>query len=104
MQIKPLRNKVFCEILPDEEISEGGIIIVTRLKQIPRKARIIAMGKPPLNKKGKELKWNLNIGDHLHFKKNFGFKYSVRGDDGKWKHYIFLRNEEITARETKEEE
>lgn len=98
--INPTRGKIFAQILSEETITKSGIILARTIKEIPRRARVLAVGAPELDKKGRIIKPVAKVGNIVHFKKGFGVKYSVEGENGKWKHYIFLKNEEITARET----
>lgn len=95
--INPTRGYTYGEILKEETMTESGIVIARTVKEIPRRARVIAVGKPIINKKGKEIKPPAQVGDLVHFKRSFGIPYEEEG-----KKYIFLKNEEITAREVVE--
>ena len=96
--IIPTRGYTYAEILKEETMSASGKVILARtIKEIPRKARVIAVGKPVIDKKGKEINPPAQVGDLVHFKRtDVGVHYEQEG-----KKYIFLKNEEITAREVK---
>lgn len=71
--------------------------MASTMKEIPRKMRVLKIGAPKKDKKGKEIKYNFKVGDCLFFKKNFGFKWKEEG-----KEYIFLESEHITGVEVEE--
>ena len=91
-KMKVMPGKIFGEILSNEEITEGGLIITTRIKEIPRKAKVLKVGPGKRDKKGKIIESCVKPGEVAYFKKNFGFKWREEQ-----KEYIFLRNDEITG-------
>jgi len=97
--IIPTRSKLLGEILSEETISEGGIILARTVKEIPRRAKVLAIGKPEIDKKGKELPQVAEVGDIVHFKRNFGTQWQEEIEGGKFRKYIFLKRDEVTARE-----
>jgi len=100
MQVERLRvmpGKILGEILSNDLISPGGIVIPTgQVKEIPQKAKVLKVGPPKKDKKGKLITPAANVGDIAHFKKSFGFQWK----DG-MKNYIFLNNEDIIGTEVK---
>ena len=93
MQITPLRGKVLVEIIDNEPMSKGGLHIARITKEIPTRGRCIAVGKPPRDKKGKEIDWGIKIGSVCHFKRRFGIKYEPR----QGKRQLFLNRDEIVG-------
>lgn len=92
MKITPTKGKIFCEIISDREVSTGGIIMATTIKEAPKRARVISIGEPKPDEKGKLPVINFKQGDIVFFKKNFGVKCTIDG-----KPCIFLKMEEITG-------
>ena len=103
-------GKVIGEIIKDQEISKGGIILAKYLKEKAHKARAISVGKPsillckycdekklckkPCEHKGELIPVPVEVGDIVHFKPVFGTK--IRYED---KDYIILRTLEIVGTE-----
>lgn len=41
---RPLRDGIFCEVLPSEEVTPGGIVLTSGMKEKPNRARVLATG------------------------------------------------------------
>jgi len=94
--INPARGKIYCEVLSEDTYSKSGLIKLARtVKEIPRRGKVITVGKPEKDKKGKVIAPCAEVGDIVHFKKSFGVHWEKDGAK-----YVFLRNDEITGRET----
>ena len=92
--IQPTRGKLLAEIVSEEEISAGGIVMAKYLKETPVKARVLAVGAPAYDyKKNKELPQVAKVGDTVHFKRYHGKGWITV--DGK--KYIFLKRMDVTA-------
>ncbi|MBN1618971.1 co-chaperone GroES [Candidatus Dojkabacteria bacterium] len=69
VKIRPLGSRVLIKPLNEEEVSQGGLIIPdTAEKEKPQQGEIIAVGRK-LNDDGKELPFDVNVGDVVLFKK-----------------------------------
>ena len=45
--INPARGKIYCEVLSEEMYSKSGLIKLARtVKEIPRRGKVITVGKP----------------------------------------------------------
>lgn len=89
--LQPLRGKLLVEVLPGNNITESGIILSPK-EEVPHRGRIVSMGAPFRDRKGKESPWGLSIGHIVHFKRQW--------DKQKISHYI-LRRDQIFAVEHK---
>jgi len=93
MKIKPLRGKVLIEVTGNEPETSGKIYLAKTLKEIPTRGICVAIGKPPRDKKGREIAWGMEVGKQIHFKRRFGTPYEpLQG-----KRQLFLKWEEIVG-------
>lgn len=80
----PTRGKILVEVLEDENITQSGLILSFK-EEIPHRGRIIALGLPYIDKKGREKPWGMAKGHIVHFKRVW--------DQKKIKHYILKREQ-----------
>ena len=85
-------GKILGEILSNDEITKSGLVLATTIKETPEKALVLKVGPPKRNKKGRLIEPCAKPGEIVYFKRNFGSKLKTET-----KHYIFLKNEEITG-------
>lgn len=90
----PLRGKILVEILKNKKITKSGLIIAENIKEIPHKGRIISLGKPCLDKNGKEVKIYYKENDIVYFKRKWE---SPKNDNEK--EMLILKDEDIVAYE-----
>ena len=88
--IQPTRGKFYCEVIKEEEITPSGIII--KADEKPIKARVISVGVPQMDKKGKPIRPCAKPGDSVYYKRGFGKEVVMDR-----KRYIFLKNDEIVG-------
>lgn len=92
MNIKPTRGKMLGEILPEPEVSKMGIYMA-RHKEIPHRVKILSVGDPEINHKGKEIKPYAQTGQVVFVKKYSGQTFECNG-----KKVIFLQNHDIVGK------
>lgn len=66
--LHPTRGKILVEILPDETLTKSGLILSFK-KEVPHRGRIIALGLPHIDQKGREKPWGMVEGHIVHFKR-----------------------------------
>ena len=96
MDIKPTRGKILGKVLSDKT-EENGVLVVRFSKDIPSRINVVAVGNPNTTKKGKNVKPFVHVGDIAHVKRYSGVPCSV-GEEK----FLFVKNDDIVARETKE--
>lgn len=70
MNIKPLSNHIFLEVVEEEKITKSGIVLPeTAEKEKPMKGKIIAVGPGKLNDKGERIPMSVKVNDTVLFKK-----------------------------------
>lgn len=92
MSLKPLKGQVIGEVLDGDEVSPGGIILVSVKKKKPRRVKVVAIGEPFEDKKGNPKQYHVKVGDVAFFKLASGRK--LRRDR---KEYLVLENDDIVA-------
>lgn len=91
MNLEALRGKVLVEILKDDLVSPGGIILAKTTKDIAYRGKVISVGLPAIEKK-KELPQVARVGEVVHFKKYSGKPFWIDR-----KPHLSLKREDILA-------
>lgn len=94
MNLKPLRGRYLIEPDRGETISPGGIICVEAVNPYPSMTcgKVIAVGDPPYEKKGKIGKMSAKTGDIIQYKRYSGKRVMI--DE---KLYLFVKEEDVLA-------
>lgn len=95
IMIRPLKGKILVEVLSDYKQTKSGIWLAGTQKEVYHYGRMLAVGAPPQDKKGRILSWPYEQGDIVHFKK-YSFK---KWQDEDFKTKVFLTREDILAYE-----
>jgi chaperonin GroES len=86
-KISPLYDRVLVKLLPQEEKTEGGIIIPDVAKEKPQKGQIINVGVGRLSSEGKVVPLQVKVGDVVFFGKFAGTEVSSG--------YLIIREDEV---------
>ena len=92
MKIKPLGERVLVELVKEEEVSKGGIIIPDSAKEKPQEGKVIAVGTGKLDENGKVVPFNVKKGDLVLMPKDGGTEVKVDGNE-----YQIVREDDILA-------
>ena len=92
MKIKPLGERVLIELVKEEEVAKGGIIIADSAKEKPREGRVIAVGTGKLDENGKVVPFHVKKGDLVLMPKYGGTEVKVDGNE-----YQIVREDDILA-------
>ena len=92
MKIRPLGERVLIELVKEEEVSKGGIIIPDSAKEKPQEGKVIAVGTGKLDENGKVVPFNVKKGDLVLMPKYGGTEVKI--DD---KEYQIVREDDILA-------
>ncbi|MGA0029902.1 MAG: co-chaperone GroES [Opitutales bacterium] len=90
--VKPLGDRVLLQRIEEAEEIKGGIIIPDSAKEKPQEAKVIALGTGALDKDGKKVAFNVNVGDKVLVGKYAGTEVKLNEET-----YLLLREEEILA-------
>ncbi len=92
MKIRPLGERVLIELVKEEEVSKGGIIIPDSAKEKPQEGKVIAVGTGKLDENGKIVPFNVKKSDLVLMPKYGGTEVKI--DD---KEYQIVREDDILA-------
>ena len=92
MKIRPLGERVLIELVKEEEVSKGGIIIPDSAKEKPQEGKVVAVGTGKLDENGKIVPFNVKKGDLVLMPKYGGTEVKI--DD---KEYQIVREDDILA-------
>lgn len=59
MKIKPSRGYVLVEPMEADEISAGGVLLPERVKDMPQKGKVLAVGKPTWEMENLDVEFDL---------------------------------------------
>ena len=90
--VKPLADRVLLQRFEESEEIKGGIIIPDSAKEKPQEAKVIALGTGALDKDGKKIAFNVEVGDKVLIGKYAGTEVKLNDEI-----YLLLREEEILA-------
>ena len=82
--LHPTRGKLLVEVIEDPKLTQSGLILSFK-EEIPHRGRILALGLPYTDKKGRESSWGMVRGHIVHFKRIW--------DQNKVKNYILKRDQ-----------
>ena len=83
--LQPLRGRILVEVLEDNKRTESGLYIAGIKDEVPHRGRVLSLGAPFRNNKGKEFPWGFSVGHIVHFKRVW--------DQQKIKHYVLKRDQ-----------
>ena len=92
MKIKPLGERVLVELVKEEEVTKGGIIIPDSAKEKPQEGKVIAIGTGKLDENGKVIPFNVKKGDLVLMPKYGGTEVKIDGNE-----YQIVREDDILA-------
>ncbi len=92
MNIKPLSNHIFIEVVDEEKTTKSGIVLPETAEHKPIKGKIFAAGPGKLNDKGERILMSVKVGDIVLFKKYGPDEIEIDG-----KKYLVGDEEDILA-------
>lgn len=101
MQVKPLRDYIFVQILDKEYATPGGIVLPHK-KDHPksRRGRVVALGQGIQLKDGSFMPFpSLRLGDIIIFGKYMGVQIEVDGEE-----FLFLKYDDVICKVTEGDE
>nr|WP_249060533.1 co-chaperone GroES [Desulfobacter hydrogenophilus] len=76
--------------IPEEEKTDGGIIIPDTAKEKPQEGRVVAVGPGEWNNDGDRMALEVKEGDRILFGKYAGTEIKIDGEE-----HIFMREDDI---------
>lgn len=95
-QVTPLGDRVFCEMILEEEM-RGGIIVPQNAQGHPERAKVLAVGPGHLiEKTGERIPLEIEVGDEVIINRYGGTAIGGFDHDN----YVIFREQDILARVT----
>lgn len=93
MAIKPIKDNILFDVIKEEDVTKGGIVLPKKIKdQSPNKAIVKAIGPGRVNRKGLRIPVSVEVGDEVLIPKYAG--HLVEEDD---KEYLLGSEKDILA-------
>lgn len=91
-KIRPLGDRVLVQMVEETEQEVGGIIIPDSAKEKPTTAEVLALGTGKKDADGKEVPFDVKVGDRVLVSKYGGTAVKYDGEE-----YTVLREDDILA-------
>jgi chaperonin GroES len=93
MQVKPLRDYIFIQILEKEHVTHGGIVL-NHKKDHPkaRKGKVVSIGTGKRDDKGNLIPFDVQVGDTVLIGKHMGVALKVDNEE-----LVRVTNDDILA-------
>ncbi len=90
--VKPLGDRVFVKVSPQEEKTSGGILLPDTAKEKPQVGEVAAVGPGKRNEDGSHAEPEVKVGDKVLYSKYAGTDIKLGGED-----YVLLSEKDILA-------
>ena len=81
LNISPLGDRVVIRPGPEEEVSEGGIVLPDTAKKKPQEGEVLAVGPGKVLEDGKCAPMAIKVGDIVIYEKYGGTEITVGGEE-----------------------
>jgi chaperonin GroES len=95
MDLQPLGDRLIVEVLEEEEITVGGIVLPDTAREKPQRGRVLAVGPGARDEDGKRIEMEVLEGDEVIFSKYGGTEIKLGADD-----VLILREPDVLAKVT----
>ena len=90
--VKPLADRVFVKISPQEEKTPGGILLPDTAKEKPQVGEVVQVGPGKRNEDGSRTEPEVKVGDKVLYSKYAGTDIKLAQED-----YVLLSEKDILA-------
>src|SRR5207237_10915669 len=92
MDLQPLGDRLIVEVLEEEEVTIGGIVLPDTAKEKPQRGKVLAVGPGARDENGQHVPMDVAEGDEVIFSKYGGTEIRVGTDES-----LILRGSEVLA-------
>ena len=94
MDLQPLGDRLIVEVLEEEEVTVGGIVLPDTAKEKPQRGKVLAVGDGKVSEEsGKRTPMDVSEGDEVLYSKYGGTEITVEGED-----LLVLRESDVLAK------
>ncbi|WEG73691.1 co-chaperone GroES [Vagococcus intermedius] len=90
--LKPLNDRVVIEVVQEEEVTAGGLVLTSAAKEKPQTGNVVAIGDGYMSNDGTKLPLSVKAGDKVLFEKYAGSEVKHEGKD-----YLIVHEKDIIA-------
>jgi chaperonin GroES len=93
MDLQPLGDRLIVEVLEEEEMTVGGIVLPDSAREKPQRGKVLAVGPGSRNDRGELIPLDVAVGDEVIFSKYGGTEVKLGVDE-----YLILRESDVLAK------
>src|SRR5438445_13482692 len=93
MNLQPLGDRLIVEVLEEEEVTVGGIVLPDTAKEKPQRGKVLAVGPGARDEDGKHVPMDVAEGDEVIFSKYGGTEIRLGTDE-----VLILRESDVLAK------
>ena len=93
MNLQPLGDRLIVEVIEEQEITAGGIVLPDSAREKPQRGRVLAVGPGPRDEDGEYIKMDIEPGDEIIFSKYGGTEIKLGADE-----VLILRESDVLAK------
>ena len=93
MNLQPLGDRLIVEVLEEEQVTVGGIVLPDTAKEKPQRGKVLSVGPGARDEDGKHVPMDVAEGDEIIFSKYGGTEIKVGLDD-----VLILRESDVLAK------
>ena len=99
MNLQPLGDRLIVEVLEEEQVTIGGIVLPDTAKEKPQRGKVLAVGPGARDEDGKHVAMDVVEGDEVIFSKYGGTEIKLGVDE-----VLILRESDVLAKVTGDRE
>src|SRR5213592_1681328 len=81
MNLQPLGDRLIVEVLEEEEVTVGGIVLPDTAREKPQRGKVLAVGPGARDEKGERVPVDVAEGDEVIFSKYGGTEIRLGSDE-----------------------
>jgi chaperonin GroES len=93
MNLQPLGDRLIVEVLEEEEVTVGGIVLPDTAKEKPQRGKVLAVGPGARDEDGKHVPMDVAEGEEVIFSKYGGTEIKLGTDE-----VLILRESDVLAK------
>ena len=93
MDLQPLGDRLIVEVLEEEEVTIGGIVLPDTAKEKPQRGKVLAVGPGARDENGQHVAMDVAEGDEVIFSKYGGTEIKLGVDE-----VLILRESDVLAK------
>ena len=93
MDLQPLGDRLIVEVLEEEEVTVGGIVLPDTAKEKPQRGKVLAVGPGARDENGQHVAMDVAEGDEVIFSKYGGTEIKLGTEE-----VLILRESDVLAK------